>query len=114
MGGLGDVWFFFFSSRRRHTRWTGDWSSDVCSSDLVDRHVTGHPAGTDRGDRVVRHERVDSVEAPAHEVREHPPSEPTLVALRGDEHTAVADRCDSAMAVPAGGPSRGEHRDLVA
>src|SRR6266487_6472886 len=26
--------FFFFSSRRRHTRWTGDWSSDVCSSDL--------------------------------------------------------------------------------
>src|SRR4051794_41295330 len=27
--------FFFFSSRRRHTRWTGDWSSDVCSSDLT-------------------------------------------------------------------------------
>src|SRR5690348_18358951 len=27
---------FFFSSRRRHTRWTGDWSSDVCSSDLLD------------------------------------------------------------------------------
>src|SRR5690348_1253759 len=26
---------FFFSSRRRHTRWTGDWSSDVCSSDLA-------------------------------------------------------------------------------
>src|SRR6266581_5347215 len=26
---------FFFSSRRRHTRWTGDWSSDVCSSDLI-------------------------------------------------------------------------------
>src|SRR5574337_968681 len=26
--------FFFFSSRRRHTRLSGDWSSDVCSSDL--------------------------------------------------------------------------------
>src|SRR5437762_3631342 len=26
--------FFFFSSRRRHTRYIGDWSSDVCSSDL--------------------------------------------------------------------------------
>src|SRR5690348_1739265 len=25
---------FFFASRRRLTRWTGDWSSDVCSSDL--------------------------------------------------------------------------------
>src|SRR6266436_9040267 len=29
--------FFFFSSRRRHTRCSRDWSSDVCSSDL--RHV---------------------------------------------------------------------------
>src|ERR1035437_9847004 len=26
---------FFFSSRRRHTRYWRDWSSDVCSSDLV-------------------------------------------------------------------------------
>src|SRR5256885_10285235 len=26
---------FFFSSRRRHTRLQGDWSSDVCSSDLT-------------------------------------------------------------------------------
>src|SRR5216683_2927865 len=31
---------FFFSSRRRHTRSDRDWSSDVCSSDLV--HVTSH------------------------------------------------------------------------
>src|SRR5260370_19883209 len=28
------LWFFFFSSRRRHTRFKCDWSSDVCSSDL--------------------------------------------------------------------------------
>src|SRR2546422_2786732 len=27
--------FFFFSSRRRHTRCSRDWSSDVCSSDLI-------------------------------------------------------------------------------
>src|SRR5690606_40465140 len=27
--------FFFFSSRRRHTRFSRDWSSDVCSSDLI-------------------------------------------------------------------------------
>src|SRR5438094_4960970 len=27
--------FFFFSSRRRHTRSYGDWSSDECSSDLA-------------------------------------------------------------------------------
>src|SRR5438067_12235942 len=30
------VGFFFFSSRRRHTRSKRDWSSDVCSSDLKD------------------------------------------------------------------------------
>src|SRR5256885_2272397 len=30
--------FFFFSSRRRHTRLQGDWSSDVCSSDLLQVH----------------------------------------------------------------------------
>src|ERR1017187_10746852 len=32
---------FFFSSRRRHTRYIGDWSSDVCSSDLDAVHFTG-------------------------------------------------------------------------
>src|SRR2546422_2311485 len=31
--------FFFFSSRRRHTRCSRDWSSDVCSSDLMIRDV---------------------------------------------------------------------------
>src|SRR5205807_4943828 len=32
---------FFFSSRRRHTRLQGDWSSDVCSSDLDLRRRDG-------------------------------------------------------------------------
>src|SRR5215203_5125849 len=31
--------FFFFSSRRRHTRYWRDWSSDVCSSDLRPRRA---------------------------------------------------------------------------
>src|SRR5262245_62256427 len=35
--------FFFFSSRRRHTRCLSDWSSDVCSSDLAPR-AAGHIA----------------------------------------------------------------------
>src|SRR6266702_4564593 len=30
----------FFSSRRRHTRWPRDWSSDVCSSDLIEPLAT--------------------------------------------------------------------------
>src|SRR5690606_40226803 len=40
--------FFFFSSRRRHTRFSRDWSSDVCSSDLPSRPSSGAagPSGT--------------------------------------------------------------------
>src|SRR5207253_8308845 len=49
---------FFFSSRRRHTRWPRDWSSDVCSSDLdkraqvllktlIERYIAeGQPVGS--------------------------------------------------------------------
>src|SRR5690625_5712260 len=33
---------YFFSSRRRHTRWPRDWSSDVCSSDLLLAVLTRH------------------------------------------------------------------------
>src|SRR5690606_39932276 len=43
---------FFFSSRRRHTRFSRDWSSDVCSSDL--RPGAGHqpvPVAGERGRR---------------------------------------------------------------
>src|SRR5688500_20393723 len=36
------IFFFFFASRRRHTRLQGDWSSDVCSSDLGDPRI-GRP-----------------------------------------------------------------------
>src|SRR5436189_1317706 len=42
VGQIG-LFFFFFSSRRRHTRYIGDWSSDVCSSDLVRDEEDGRP-----------------------------------------------------------------------
>src|SRR2546421_7568426 len=50
--------FFFFSSRRRHTRSDRDWSSDVCSSDLV--------SGVIEDIRIVR--RVDGRSGPLHAV----------------------------------------------
>src|SRR5690606_40320829 len=52
---------FFFSSRRRHTRFSRDWSSDVCSSDLC-----AHPG--DLGDRLHRHGRL-TVRTPLSKVR---------------------------------------------
>src|SRR3712207_8293594 len=47
---FNDIFLFFFSSRRRHTRYWRDWSSDVCSSDLLDANhehqAVGPMAGT--------------------------------------------------------------------
>src|SRR5438874_13744264 len=51
--------FFFFSSRRRHTRSLRDWSSDVCSSDLgaaldvFENEPAVHPGLTGRDDVVL-------------------------------------------------------------
>src|SRR5690606_40461273 len=48
-------WCFFFSSRRRHTRFSRDWSSDVCSSDLtVNVKVTWPPKRCSAGAVLVR------------------------------------------------------------
>src|SRR5256885_13221598 len=45
---------FFFSSRRRHTRLQGDWSSDVCSSDLAPAREVFTHAETVRAGATVR------------------------------------------------------------
>src|SRR5689334_24492062 len=37
--------YFFFSSRRRHTSWNCDWSSDVCSSDLINLRMVNVGGG---------------------------------------------------------------------
>src|SRR6266487_5364844 len=50
---------FFFSSRRRHTRWTGDWSSDVCSSDLADLSEQERRAAYRRQGKPVQEAGVD-------------------------------------------------------
>src|SRR2546430_12365263 len=63
---------FFFSSRRRHTRFDCDWSSDVCSSDLnlaALLHLKGDYAGAEPLYREALHIRLK---------------------LRGPEHTEVA------------------------
>src|SRR2546429_1362914 len=58
---------FFFSSRRRHTRCSRDWSSDVCSSDLSPnsgRRIHGlhglHPRGAAGAARLFRHSRAET------------------------------------------------------
>src|SRR3712207_1215425 len=70
---------FFFSSRRRHTRYWRDWSSDVCSSDLAgedhaDREAQeavhpAHPLGVALGQVDVDRDHVDAVAGERVEVR---------------------------------------------
>src|SRR5256885_7590273 len=55
---------FFFSSRRRHTRLQGDWSSDVCSSDLVDVIVEECDAACEIHDAVVVRPRLQLAAVP--------------------------------------------------
>src|SRR5699024_12204772 len=61
----GVLCFFFFSSRRRHTRSKRDWSSDVCSSDLhhyvqYDKYVyTDHIARSGVALSKIAHKKVD-------------------------------------------------------
>src|SRR5215204_7492154 len=61
--------FFFFSSRRRHTRSLCDWSSDVCSSDLADsggykplNWMTPATVIEERDDRIVVRKRAGKTE----------------------------------------------------
>src|SRR5437764_4651979 len=63
------IGIFFFSSRRRHTRYIGDWSSDVCSSDLS-------PVVT-----------VD-------DGREQAQEEAALIVVQEDRRSRYSPRCD--------------------
>src|SRR5688572_31054307 len=75
------VVFFFFSSRRRHTRFDCDWSSDVCSSDLLGALVDG----LHRGDfDLIGRSLVDTVAEPRRALLV-----PGLAAIkRSEEHTS--------------------------
>src|SRR5207249_5567282 len=87
--------YFFFSSRRRHTRSKRDWSSDVCSSDLR----TGLPSEYLRAERYIGTEEVEGTlltrtdfegllsSGDALELREPPPARANcvLLVLRSEE-----------------------------
>src|SRR5437870_13761764 len=51
---------FFFSSRRRHTRWPRDWSSDVCSSDLELFAILRMWSFFDQSDRVRQNQNAET------------------------------------------------------
>src|SRR5690242_21153525 len=74
--------FFFFSSRRRHTRLTCDWSSDVCSSDLVSEFISHVPA--------CKNMRDEFAHALTHQLQHD-----AVVAIARSEERRVGKECRS-------------------
>src|SRR5690606_39475106 len=92
---LMSICWFFFSSRRRHTRFSRDWSSDVCSSDLAREVIIGfgHPVYTVSDPRNVVIKRVAaSLAAEAGSTRMFD------IAERRSEERRVGKECRSGRA----------------
>src|SRR5262245_51487563 len=87
---------FFFSSRRRHTRCLSDWSSDVCSSDLMHAMIE---EGVDRMKTDAREEPLIAVGGGCFLVPERLPGVSDVVHVR---HQAVANAVGAAIAQVSG------------
>src|SRR5581483_9170606 len=100
------VYFFFFSSRRRHTRYWRDWSSDVCSSDL-DTHLGEAILGLLAVER--RLAQVTEDEMHVGTARQHAHTVARVQQLRGHRLRAL-DRPLLALAERLGGRDLQRHR----
>src|SRR6266496_2259948 len=87
------MYFFFFSSRRRHTRSLRDWSSDVCSSDLQE-------------DDAVDLVHLDELDLDAFAAR----GRQVLADVVGPDRQLAVAAVDEAGELDAGGPSVIEER----
>src|SRR3712207_7901983 len=90
------LWLFFFSSRRRHTRYWRDWSSDVCSSDLK---KMGHAGAIVSGGKGTAQAKMDSLTAAGARVGMNPTEAGQLMVevvkdLRSEERR-VGKECRS-------------------
>src|SRR5256886_10232412 len=84
------VMLFFFSSRRRHTRFDCDWSSDVCSSDLqLHRRYVFDRSFHSRQHRQKFAPHAASVSEPTRLRFRHQPGDPSGGCFHGSASTAV-------------------------
>src|SRR5215217_7693760 len=95
--------FFFFSSRRRHTRYWRDWSSDVCSSDLVDVGVEsmdtfeGRGAASSALEAVAGRERLREIVGDVHNLPESQRSALILREFDALSYQEIADTMDTTI-----------------
>src|SRR5258707_6509381 len=97
--GVTVVYIFFFSSRRRHTRYWRDWSSDVCSSDLsVEKARRRHVRSTDGAAPIVSRQRFRRATALGSTWASRPPrcsGRDTTSGLPRSEERRVGKECRS-------------------
>src|SRR2546430_9341602 len=95
--GLSSL-LFFFSSRRRHTSFDCDWSSDVCSSDLLDlldlAVLDGAAVGEVEAQVVGRHERARLRDVGAEDLSERRVQQVRARVVRSEERR-VGKECRS-------------------
>src|SRR5271166_1537202 len=126
--------FFFFSSRRRHTRWPRDWSSDVCSSDLscapppgsavsytgsvIRTRLTAHTTLLSANVTTLTGSRSSAYpsSAPGGPLHEHPPAGHQAPAIagpraRGPGGDPRAQEEPEPRALEPGEPRRAAHRE---
>src|SRR2546430_10997693 len=88
--------FFFFSSRRRHTRFDCDWSSDVCSSDLDDALSLQAEFGIASARKAIAHAGIEPSDidlvicSSSHQQRPYP-----AIAIERSEERRVGKECRS-------------------
>src|SRR5690606_39968811 len=82
----------FFSSRRRHTRFSRDWSSDVCSSDLINDQIDSLELRLQRREETMRAQFIRMEQ---------------MLATLNAQATALAGQLAQISAIAAGGGSRG-------
>src|SRR5207249_5815714 len=92
--------YFFFSSRRRHTRSKRDWSSDVCSSDLLckSRRAAGRELGRIRPTRAYYQARKSNAQSQVlpwilHQLESELPSNSLIMSDKRSEERRVGKEC---------------------
>src|SRR5690606_40316559 len=95
---MSGAFLFFFSSRRRHTSFSRDWSSDVCSSDLRERAKAARKGGgVASDDAAAEYQRILNEHGPTvFTGREEDTSTATVLAVVGrSEERRIGKECRS-------------------
>src|SRR5260370_31974007 len=107
-----DISFFFFSSRRRHTRFKCDWSSDVCSSDLMKRAIDTTMESGAKGIRIQMAGRLGGAEMARTEKNMAGSNPLSTICARTEYSLSRGKNAHSHIVVEGGGKNGGDLNEV--